>query len=122
MKKMIYLTVAVLAIMPVLLSSCAREQTESTREAHEKMLAAHVRVIHHDTLQKTESGLYYTVVRKGSGAPTTDSSIVFVRETILISNITSRPVQRNLSQGSWGHIARPMHTFPCYGTWGGIQS
>ncbi|HBG52591.1 MAG TPA: hypothetical protein DDW70_00020, partial [Rikenellaceae bacterium] len=62
MKKLIYLTAAVLATIPVLLSSCAREQTESTRQAHEKMLAAHVKVIHHDTLQKTESGLYFTVV------------------------------------------------------------
>ncbi|MBP6867478.1 MAG: FKBP-type peptidyl-prolyl cis-trans isomerase [Bacteroidales bacterium] len=113
MKKMIYLTVAVLAIMPVLLSSCAREQTESTREAHEKMLAAHVRVIHHDTLQKTESGLYYTVVRKGSGAPTTDSSIVFVRETILdlkynIQASTEESVARQLGAYSQANAYIPL--------------
>ncbi|HOG24754.1 MAG TPA: FKBP-type peptidyl-prolyl cis-trans isomerase [Bacteroidales bacterium] len=90
MKKLIYLTAALLVTMPVLVSSCARELTESTRQAHEKMLAAHVRVIHHDTLQKTESGLYYTVVHKGSGARTTDSSLVFVRETILDLNYNIR--------------------------------
>lgn len=113
MKKLIYLTAAVLATIPVLLSSCAREQTESTRQAHEKMLAAHVKVIHHDTLQKTESGLYFTVVHKGSGKPTTDSSIVFVRETVLdlkynIQASTDESVARQLGAYSQANAYIPL--------------
>ena len=104
MKKLIYLTMAMLATIPALLSSCAREQTESTLEAHKKMLAAHVRIIHQDTLQKTESGVYYTIVRKGSGAPSTDSSIVFVRETVL-------DLKYNIIASTEENVARQLGNF-----------
>ena len=35
-----------------------RTPEENVKELHEKVLAAHVKIVHLDTLQKTESGLY----------------------------------------------------------------
>lgn len=103
MKKLFFIAVlfaAVSAIFP----SCARQPVESVREIHEKILAAHVRVIHQDTLQKTESGAYYAVIRRGSGKSTTDSSMVFVRETV-------RDLNYNITASTNREVAKQMGTF-----------
>ncbi len=73
------------------MTSCAENTVESIKDIHEKILAAHVKTIHHDTLQKTESGLYYTILKAGNGASTTDTSCVYINETVydLNYNITS---------------------------------
>lgn len=104
MKKLICLTIAFFAVLSAILSSCARQPAESVKEIHEKILAAHVKIIHHDTLQKTESGLYYAITRQGSGKSNTDSSIVFVRETI-------RDLNYNIIASTERNVARQLGTF-----------
>jgi len=73
-------------------------------EAHRKMLEAHVKVIHLDTLQKTESGLYYAVLKKGTGGMNTDSAIVFVRETIKRFTIRYQSQYRRGCCQATGHV------------------
>lgn len=104
MKKLIFPIAVIIAVTTGSFISCARQSAESVRELHESMLAAHVKIIHHDTLQKTESGLYYTVVRQGSGARPTDSSAVFVRETIFDLNY-------NIQASTEEDVARRLGTF-----------
>ncbi|MDD2330492.1 MAG: hypothetical protein PHD16_05785 [Bacteroidales bacterium] len=104
MKKTRFLLVTAITGMAVFLSSCATQTEESSREIHENILAAHVKIVHKDTLEKTESGLYYTVLRPGSGAVTTDSSMVFVKETI-------RDLNYNLQGSTEEDVARQLGMF-----------
>ena len=84
--------------------SCAENTTESLKDIHEKILAAHVKTIHHDTLEKTESGLYYTILKAGKGASTTDSSCVFINETVYDLNY-------NITASTNENIIRRLGTF-----------
>ncbi|MFA5444599.1 MAG: FKBP-type peptidyl-prolyl cis-trans isomerase [Bacteroidales bacterium] len=104
MKNIRFLLVTVMTGMAVFLSSCATQTEESSREMQENMLAAHVKVVHKDTLLKTESGLYYTVLCQGTGAATTDSSMVFVKETI-------RDLNYNLKGSTEEVVARQLGMF-----------
>lgn len=76
-KQAVYLT----AVSVLCLSACAEPVPESMQDYEEKVLAAHVKLVHQDTLQKTESGLYYTVLEKGTGPACYDTALVYVRET-----------------------------------------
>ncbi len=82
MKRRIFYLMALTVLLPAAISSCARTPEENVKELHEKVLAAHVKIVHLDTLQKTESGLYYTILQQGLGKKNTDSAMVFIRETI----------------------------------------
>ncbi|MFA5013869.1 MAG: FKBP-type peptidyl-prolyl cis-trans isomerase, partial [Candidatus Paceibacterota bacterium] len=113
MKNIRFLLLTLMTGTAVFLSSCATATEESAREMHENILAAHVKVVHKDTLEKTESGLYYTVLRQGSGAATTDSSMVFVKETILDLNYnllgsTEEEVARQLGMFSYKDAYIPL--------------
>lgn len=104
MKKTFIFWIALLVALPVVFSTCARMPDENVEEAHRKMLEAHVKVIHLDTLQKTESGLYYAVLKKGTGGMNTDSAIVFVRETI-------RDLQYDIKASTEKDVAKQLGTF-----------
>ncbi|MDD2642104.1 MAG: FKBP-type peptidyl-prolyl cis-trans isomerase [Bacteroidales bacterium] len=98
------ITAALIAGVCAGMTSCAENTTESLKDIHEKILAAHVKTIHHDTLQKTESGLYYTILKAGHGASTTDSSCVFIRETVYDLNY-------NITESTDENISRQLGTF-----------
>ena len=92
--------IAIVVVLPLVFTSCARIPEENLKEEHRKLLEAHVKIIHLDTLQRTESGLYYTVLQQGTGGKNTDSAMVFVRETIRIYSITLWPVRKLQLPGS----------------------
>ncbi|MGB4592099.1 MAG: FKBP-type peptidyl-prolyl cis-trans isomerase [Bacteroidales bacterium] len=104
MKKTFIPWIAIVVVLPLVFTSCARIPEENLKEEHRKLLEAHVKIIHLDTLQRTESGLYYTVLQQGTGGKNTDSAMVFVRETI-------RDLQYNIVASTEASVARQLGTF-----------
>ncbi|NLA15727.1 MAG: hypothetical protein GX877_04225 [Bacteroidales bacterium] len=104
MRKNIFQWLVATAALAVAFTSCARFPEENVRQVHEKMLEAHVKIIHLDTLQKTESGMYYTVLHKGTGKRNTDSAMVFVKETI-------RDLQYDIKASTEEVVARQLGTY-----------
>ena len=66
--------------------SCAREVDESARSIEERILKARIQTKYLDTLHKTESGLYYMIQMKGTGAPVEKENFVYVRFSKLTLN------------------------------------
>ena len=113
MKRRIFYLMALTVLLPAAISSCARTPEENVKELHEKVLAAHVKIVHLDTLQKTESGLYYTILQQGLGRENTDSAMVFIRETIRdlqydINASTDEAVARQLGAFSYANAYIPL--------------
>ena len=75
-----------LLIPAILLMSCAVEKEEDTRAIEERILAARMQVRYLDTLHKTESGMYYMIKTKGTGAQVQDENFVYVRYSTLDFN------------------------------------
>lgn len=63
--------------------SCAREVSENARTLEERLLQARIQTKYLDTLHKTESGLYYMILSKGSGKEVEEESFVYVRFSTL---------------------------------------
>ena len=59
--------------------SCAQEVDESARSLEERLLKTRIEVKYLDTLHKTESGLYYMIQAKGSGALVQRENYLYVR-------------------------------------------
>lgn len=91
MIKLFPISLVVSAGVLLAFASCATEVELSSQEVYEKELAAHVHFVHQDTLQKTESGLYYAQLKSGNGVANFDSAYVLVKETTydLKYNITA---------------------------------
>jgi len=66
--------------------SCARDVNESERSIEERIIKARIHTKYLDTLHKTESGLYYMIQMKGSGAPVEKENYVYVHYSILNFN------------------------------------
>lgn len=107
---------AVLALGCFGVVSCAEEKEVSSKDMEQKVLEAHVSVVHKDTLTKTASGLYYTPLANGTGARITDTAVVFVRETTYdmnynITGSTDEQVARQLGDFSTSNSYEPLLWF-----------
>ena len=71
------------ALFVFCLLSCAHEVEENARNVEERLLQARIHEKYLDTLHTTESGMYYMIQAKGSGAQVGSENYVYVRYSVL---------------------------------------
>jgi len=73
-----FLKISLIFGLSLMAYSCAVEKDESAEEIEKRVIDSYITVIHKDSLNPSESGLYTIVKAKGSGAEVVDSSYVYV--------------------------------------------
>ncbi|MEA5005292.1 MAG: hypothetical protein VB022_02660 [Rikenellaceae bacterium] len=87
-----------------LITSCAKEVTESNDDIEKRYIESHVKVIYKDTLTKTESGLYIINLNEGTGNSITDTSGVYVRYSVM-------DFKNNYSKTTYASIAKVIGSY-----------
>lgn len=73
-----FLKISLIYCLSLMAYSCAVEKEESAEEIEKRVIGSYITVVHKDSLNPSESGLYTIVKAKGTGQEVVDSSYVYV--------------------------------------------
>lgn len=90
-------------VIMIVLSSCAKEVTESTDALEKRILDAHIKVVYKDTIKPLSSGVYVINNIKGSGKEIKEKSCVFVRYSKLsLKNVYEQTSMEEIAKNVGG--------------------